>query len=1067
MSHTATILVTDLVGSTALMSRIGDEHAERLRRVHDRLSRTAVETHGGFVVKGMGDGVMATFGEASGALSAAVAIQQAAQAQTLRNPDLPLVLRMGMSAGDITVDGGDCFGTPVVEAARLCNAADGGQILAADVVRLMVKGRGQHRFNSVGEQTLKGLAESVVTVEVEWATPAETERLPFPALLDVAGDMGFAGRMKELELLDVAWQRATAGEPGSVLVAGEPGVGKTRLAAEASRSIHAAGGAVLYGRCQEGLGVPFEPIVEVLNFFAERTSPGELPSRLGRHPGELVRLLPELAELVPGLDEPLRSDPETEQYRLFQAVASWLTAAAEPAGLVLVIDDLHWAALPTFLLLTHVLRAAESARLLVIGIYRDTDIDSEHPMTAMLTDMRRMDGSERFTLSGLTVEELTVLMEDAPRGQASRALARALFEETAGNPFYCGELLRHGTDSEAGFDASAVPEGVRDVILSRVQRLSPPARDILGVAAVLGRDVDVTALATVSGFTTDVTLDALDEAVPARLVEETAVGVYRFVHALVRSALDSTVSATRKAQFHLRASHVFENEPTQQARHLLACAPLGGETATAAACLAAGDRALAVLADAEAAEWYRQGLPFVSEGTPPHIDLLTGIGETQRRTGNGDSRQTLFEAARLAVSVGDVRRVVRAVIATNRGFSSAIGDVDHELLELVADALQLAGPEPTAERAELLSLQALELHFTGDHRRVADAADEAVAIADALPDIVVKARVGIRRLYACLLPDRYATLADEADVLTTYADATGDPQLRVFARRPSALFTVGALNAAHERMKEAAAIADQTGQPGLRSRALFDYGTTLDALGHHEEAQELAQVALELGQQAAWADTLQFYAGRMAEHWAYGGEPDTMVTVLTQAITLSPGVVAWKSGIALALAFSGRDTELAELLQDGPRILNEIPMDQFWLVAHMLLSLALGFGVEDPICAAILYDRLLPYRLLHACNGVGYWGPVEMSLAVTARTLGDLDTAVAHHASAAQAIDACGTARPRAINGYQWAKTLLARQGEGDLQRAIELLRETHIYSQAKGYVTFVSKTEELLATLD
>ncbi len=167
--QTATILVSDLLGSTELRARIGDEHAERLRRLHDRLSRTAIETHSGIVVKGLGDGVLASFSEASAALAAAVAIQQAADAHTKRHPDLALVLRIGLSAGDVTVDANDYFGTPVVEAARLCAAADGGQILAAEVIRLLVKGRARHPLAAVGELELKGLSEAVATLDVGWA----------------------------------------------------------------------------------------------------------------------------------------------------------------------------------------------------------------------------------------------------------------------------------------------------------------------------------------------------------------------------------------------------------------------------------------------------------------------------------------------------------------------------------------------------------------------------------------------------------------------------------------------------------------------------------------------------------------------------------------------------------------------------------------------------------------------------------------------------------------------------------------------------------------------------------
>ena len=838
-------------------------------------------------------------------------------------------------------------------------------------------------------------------------------------------------------------------------------MGKTRLAGELARSVHESGGSVLYGRCQEDLGVPYEPFVEALTFFCEHTPPADLRSRLGRYPGELVRLLPDLGDLVPGLDPPLQSEPETEQYRLFQAVASWLAAAAEASGLLFVVDDLHWAPPPTLRLLAHVLGATAATRLLLVGTFRDTEVGRDQPLTPVLADLRRVSGVERIALDGLTIGELTELLgaETAPE------LTTTLHEETKGNPFFVGEILRHGAESGLALNSLAVPEGVREVIVSRVARLAPTTGEVLVVAAVLGRDVELVSLATVAGIDQGSALDALDEALATRLLDETGAGAFRFVHSLVRSALYGTLSATRKARLHLRAAEVFKGDLARLAHHLLACAPLGGATQTARACLAAGDRALGMLADAEAADWYSQGLPYGEEDRDLHIDLRTGLGEAQRRTGDGASRQTLLDAARLAADHGDVPRLVRAVVANSRGWSSAIGQVDEERLELIGTALDLVGSAPSAERAELLSLQATELIFTGDHQRVLQAADEAGLIAARLPDPTVKARVGARRVFACQIPERAAAVASEATDLVGLADITGDPQLRVLARRPTAPLCVGALAEALRRMTEAMAIADESLQPGLRSRAHFDYAGALDALGDHEEAQRLTQMAFDLGQQAGWPDAIQFYGGRMAVHWPFEGQPETLVAVAAQAVAQSPRLVAWRAAWALGLALSGQEEELAGFLGELSDVLPQVPLDHFWLPAHFMFATVQGFGVEDRESSAALYDLLLPYRPLHATYGIGYWGPVEVALAVAARVMGDIEAALAHHEAAAATIEACGAARPRALNGYQWARTFLARNAPGDSQAALDKAEETLAYCRSKGYTTFVTKTEELLAT--
>jgi class 3 adenylate cyclase len=1065
---TATILVTDLVGSTELRARLGDEQAERLRRLHDRLLRTSVEIHGGVVIKGLGDGVLASFPEANSAVAAAVAIQQAADAHTRRQLELPLFLRVGVSAGDVTVDEGDCFGTPVVEAARLCAVAEGGQILAAEVVRLLVKGRGGYEFTGVGELGLKGLPEPVVAVEVKWERPPSgAPELPFPDLLGTGAWLGFAGRVSELDLLTVAWKEAAAGERRSVLVSGEPGVGKTRLAGELARSVHEAGGAVLYGRCQEGLGAPYEPFVEALTFFCEHTPPADLRSRLGRYPGELVRLLPDLGELVPGLDPPLRSDPETEQYRLFEAVASWMAAAGEATGLVFVVDDLHWAPPATLRLLVHVLRAAGPARLLVLATFRDTEVTDS--LNAVLADLRRTSGVERISLEGLSLDELTELLADLP--QTPRALVATLHEETKGNPFFVGEILRHGAESDLGADTLPVPESVREVIVSRVARLATATGELLGVASVVGRDLDLGPIAAVAGVDQDAALQALDEALAARLVEETRPGAYRFVHALVRSALYDTLSATRRARLHLRAADFFAEDPARLAHHLLASAPLGESTRTAEACLAAGDRALSALADAEAGEWYVQGLALAEEDPALRIELLIGLGEAQRRTGDAASRQTLLDAARLAAEVGDVPGLVRAVLANSRGLTSVVtsvvGHVDAERLDLIQIALDLVAPG-SAQRAELLALQAAELVFGGDHERVLQASEEAAAIAGGLDNVTVRARVGLRRLLPALVPDRVTTMAAETAEVVGLADASGDPQLRVLSRAlwVGTLLAAGALAEAQLRATEAMAIADETGQPGLRSDAHFYYAGAVDALGDHEEGGRLTQAAFDLGQQAAMPDAVMWYGARMWLHWTFEGQPEVAAEVAAPAFAEYPRLVAWQGAWALDLALSSRDEELAGFLAGLPSILPRVPVDNLWLTAHFCFAAAQGFGVENPEAAAAIYEVLLPYRALAASYGIAYLGPVEVALAILARVLGDIEGALAHHEAAAATIEACGAARARALNGYQWARTLLARDAPGDRQRALEIAQETLAYCRAKGYATFVTKTEELLATI-
>src|SRR5205823_243779 len=303
------------------MTRLGQSAFDDVRRAHFAALRKTIRRTGGEEVKTLGDGVLAIFRSAADAVACAVAMQQAVQRQVIA-AQAPLAIRIGVGLGDVRFEEGDVFGTPVVEAARLVDVARPGQILATAVVRLVAGGRAGVRFADVGPLRLKGLPEPVPTCEVAWE--ALPPPLPLPALLTDMGPV-FVAREAEMGRLERLWEEASADDLWLALLAGEPGVGKTRLAAELAGRVHDLGGTVLAGRCDEDLGVPYQPFVEALRHFVDNAP--ALSERLGRYGGELVRLVPELGERAPGLSAPLRSDPEMERYRLFDAVAAWLAAA--------------------------------------------------------------------------------------------------------------------------------------------------------------------------------------------------------------------------------------------------------------------------------------------------------------------------------------------------------------------------------------------------------------------------------------------------------------------------------------------------------------------------------------------------------------------------------------------------------------------------------------------------------------------------------------------------------------------------------------------------------------------
>ncbi|HEV3365150.1 MAG TPA: BTAD domain-containing putative transcriptional regulator, partial [Acidimicrobiia bacterium] len=481
-------LFTDLERSTELLARLGDDAADELYRTHFSLLRQAVTEAGGREVKSLGDGVMVSFNSPLAALRCAIGMQQAIADLNAQHPDQRLQLRIGVHVGEAVRSEDDFFGTPVVVVRRLCDHAEGGQILASDLLVGLVGSRGDFRFGPLRWLTLKGLPDPVGAMTVDWrpesmvaaAPPDEAVAvIPMPRLAATTSRI-FVGREAELARFRRLWSEVTAGNPKVVFIGGEPGVGKTRLAAEFSSRVHEEGATVLAGHCDENLAVPYQPFVEALRHFVEHTPPVALPSRLGRYPGELSRLLPDLTERAPALAPPVRADPETERYRLFEAVGSWLAGTARSQPLLFVVDDLQWAAAPTLLMLRHLVGAIESSPVLVLGTYRDVDLTRTHPLVDLFADVHRHGLDERFHVGGLSPAEIATLLEARAGHElddAGRAFADAVARETGGNAFFVVEVLRHlvetgrlvERDGRWTTDAIAVaeldiPAGLRDVI---------------------------------------------------------------------------------------------------------------------------------------------------------------------------------------------------------------------------------------------------------------------------------------------------------------------------------------------------------------------------------------------------------------------------------------------------------------------------------------------------------------------------------------------------------------------------------------------------------------------------
>ena len=1091
---TATVVFTDLVGSTELASRLGPVEAESLRQDHFSSLREAIVGAGGTEVKNLGDGLMAVFPSLGAGVDAAVAMQQAVDRHNRDHTvGTDIAIRVGMSTGDAVEEDGDYFGEPVVEAARLCARAGPGQILATDLVRVLCR-RGPHEFEAMGDLELKGLPEPVTTWAVCWTPAALEPEVPLPARLGVADDV-VVGRQEELAVLDGCLKDAAAGGRRVVLLAGEPGMGKTTLAATFACAAHEQGAAVLYGRCDEDLGVPYQPFLEAFGGFVDAAPEAVLQAHVDAYGGELQRLAPSLARRLPDVPPAQPTDPETERYLLFGAAVGLLSTIATRSPVVLVLDDLHWADKPTLLLVRHVVAAPALHGAVVVATYRDSDLSSDHPLVDVLAALRREPAVERVSLRGLGDDEVVELLEALAgheMGEEGVALAHALVRETSGNPFFTREIVIHLAETGAiqqdesgrwvpapGFEPSDLPESVREVVGRRIARLGDDTRRILGAAAVIGRDFDLALLAGVVGTDEDEVLDILDRAVTAGLVREAAgpADRFTFTHALVQHTLHNDLGATRRRRLHRKVAEVLEavcgDDPGERvgelaAHWLAATAPVETTKGMYYAELA-GHRALAQLAPDEAVRWFSSALDLLEAATAPddaqRCGLLVALGVAQRQAGDAAFRRTLLDAASAAVDLGDPERLVDSALANNRGFVSAIGQVDEERIAVLEQALAAIGPGDRTERALLLATLATELTYAGDLPRRQALVEEAIAVARRVADPASLVRVLTLSAESTRVPgtveERRALLAEARET----ADATGDPSGRYWA---SFISSIPAMETA--RLDEfdrhngvALAIASQLGQPGLRWNAEFQRDCRTFLLGDADRAEASILETFQLGSDAGEPDAMAIFGAQLAAVRWQQGRMAELAPLVEQTVVENPGLADFLSMLALGHLDVGDEPRARAMFEQRLSEGFELEADDYVWLSGLVMWAEVAVRLGHRAGCERLAACLAPWSGQLAMTGATCYGPVACTVAALERVCGRLDAAERLLAEAAASCEALGA--PFFLARTELERALLLAD-RGRPEEAAPVAEAARSRAAARGCAALERRAADLLASL-
>jgi len=844
-----------------------------------------------------------------------------------------------------------------------------------------------------------------------------------------------------------------------VLVGGEPGIGKTTLAGVFARAAHAEGSVVLYGRCDEDLGIPYQPWAEAIGHLMEHAPPGVLDEVLAAHGADLARLGPGLADLGEGGGG--SADPETARYLLFGAVLRVLQAAGAEHPVVLVIDDLQWADTPTLQLLRQLVAWDQPLAVVVVATFRESDVGAEDPLAEVLAWLHREPGVARIGLRGLGDDDLLALME-AGAGHAvdaeGLALRDALAAETDGNPFFVGELLRHlietGVVYQDGDGRWTVrgdlrergqPVSVRDVIGRRVARLGGEAVRILSMAAVIGRDFDLGALAAASDTGEDALLDVLDAAVAATLVVNVAADRYSFVHALVEHALYDGLTPSRRARGHRRVAEAIEAacgpDPGARVGELAYHWAQASDAAKAVAyARAAGDRALAHLAPAEALRWYDQALSLLDHQPDDQrlrAALLAGVGDAQRQTGDPSFGNTLLAAARMAQRVGDTSTLVAATLANNRGFASAAMQVDSDRVAIIHAALVAVGDDDSTARARLLSLLALEHMYDDDHHARKRIADEGLAIARRLGDPATLLDVLLRRPVTITDPDTVAErLADTAEA-EAVADMLGDPIgcfWSAVGRMTPAIASADLAEFTRCVAKQTA-LADRIGQPTLRWFSTVYQSAAALLSGDAQRAEALAELSLQIGTDTGQPDASSWYDGLMQPIRWHLGRNSGQVDVAEAVAAEHPGFPMIRGALARIYADVGRDGDARRLVAAETAIGFPPPRD--WMQLGCLIYWADAAAlVGDAAAAEMLYERLAPWPSQVFFIGIAVFGALAHYLGHLATVLGRYQLAEAHFTQALAIHQRLHAPFHLARTHLEWGRMLVARNQPRDADAA-------------------------------
>jgi tetratricopeptide (TPR) repeat protein len=880
-----------------------------------------------------------------------------------------------------------------------------------------------------------------------------------------------------------------------VLLIGEPGIGKTRTAHELTAHARRRGAQVFTGRCYEGEGAPpFWPWVQVVRAYLHDCDLDTLRADLGTGAADIAEVLSEVRKRLPSLPPSPTLKSEHTRFRFFDSFTTFLKNVARRQTLVLILDDLHWADASSLLLLQFLVRELGDAPLLIIGMYRDVELELHHPLRQTLGELARESGSQTIQLRGLTEREVASFIQNTTGLSPEEMLVAAVHQQTEGNPFFLTEVVRllasEGCQSQVSTPQSVsalpIPQRVFDVISRRLARLSEGCLHVLTLASVIGREFSLEVLKRASDLSRTQILQALEEAIVAQVVttDRQMRGSYTFTHALVRETLYSELTLTQRVTFHRQVGEALDSlygvypalHLTEMAYHFFVAAQNGTNVEKAIAyATRAGARATSMFAHEEATKHYQSALQLLNLQEPDEAmrcELLLALGDAQRRSGQlTQAKETFLAAATIARQLKRSRQLARAALGF-AGLWVEIGRVDRAVVALLEEALLALGEEEDVLRARLCARLTTEFWFATAREQRVVFSQQALRLARRTADQ--------KTLGYCLhahhlalwgsphLEERLATTAE----ILQLAEQAGDLELALtgYSRRVADLLEAGDLFAVDAAIAAHARLAEELRQPEYLWQSVIWKGMRAVMAGQFEEGERLAQQALLLGQRAQVShdDAVLGFGIQLFTLRREQGRLGEMESALKGFIEQYPTISTFRCALAYLYSEVGQEAAAHERFENlAKQGFTDLPQDLTFPLSLAFLAHVCVF-LRDTCRAAQLYELLLPYA---DCNvvtstAIAYHEPAAHSLGILAALRGQWDEAQMHFA-AALAMNTRLGARPRLADAqYAYACLSLTRQKSGDREQAIVLLDSALATAQELGMVSLQSKIQRLRPTV-